>query len=198
MRKTALRSTSVLLVILTLILSLSACNLNAAEPPHESKTVRESEDPGKTEAAEDIKEAEDIQDTGCEHRLMFGVCLICKKDFSGSEDLFFISNGDGTCRLAGIGSCTDMDIIIPSTSPKGDTVVEIGYRAFAWCEDIQSVTIPESITLIQKSAFHDCLSLKSVTFEKTRGWTCNGEPRDVSDPSKNVGMLLDGDKWVKN
>lgn len=196
MKKTALRSAAILLVILTLILSLSACNTSIDEAPLVSEEPRGSDEPFETEDI--IDKSEDIQETGCDHELMFGVCLHCKKDFSGSEGLFFISYGNGTCRLAGIGSCTDMDIVIPATSPDGDTVVEIGYRAFAWCETINSVTIPGSITLIQKSAFHDCLSLTGVTFEKPRGWTCNGQPTDVSSPSRNVGMLLNGDLWEKN
>ena len=33
--------------------------------------------------------------------------------------LEFVSNGDGTCYVAGIGTCTDTDIVIPSTSPEG-------------------------------------------------------------------------------
>ena len=42
-----------------------------------------------------------------------------------SEGLRFRSNGDGTCALAGIGSCTSSCILIPPTSPAGDTVTEI-------------------------------------------------------------------------
>ena len=200
MQKTALRSLSLLLAVMALILSFSACDTEKEKPPRETESLRESQDPSETEdiaGSEDIKESEDTQKTECQHELMFGVCLLCKKDFSGSEGLFFISNGDGTCRLAGIDACTDTDIIIPSYAPSGDAVVEIGYRAFAWNEEIRSVTIPKSITVIQKSAFHDCLYLKSVTFEGTKGWTCNGVPVDVTDPSANVRRLLNGDKWEK-
>lgn len=201
MQKSALKLASFLLAILTLILSLSACGSGGEGEQSVTEELPVSEEESSTEdtsAPETVPETDEPRETGCQHELMFGVCLLCKKDFSGSEGLFFISNGDGTCRLAGIGSCSDRDIVIPQNSPEGDAVIEIGYRAFAWNEAIKSVTIPESVRLIQKSAFHDCLSLTGVTFEKTKGWTCNGEAIDVSNPARNVGRLLDGDKWEKS
>ena len=200
MRKTALRRASLLLAVLTIIISLTACAPNIAEPEQPAEDLPESQEPNATESAagsEPSNETEPAKETDCKHELMFGVCLICKKDFSGSEGLFFISNGDGTCRLAGIGDCTDTDIIIPSYAPNGDKVVEIGYRAFAWNEEIKSVTIPKSVKLIEKSAFHDCLYLNRVTFEGPKGWMCNGRAIDASDPVKNVRWLLEGDKWEK-
>ena len=197
MQKTALRTMSLLLAVIAFTLSLSACKADITEPPRVTESGPESQDPSATEGIYESEDTEETEDTECKHELMFGVCRLCKKDFSGSEGLFFISNGDGTCRLAGIDFCTDTDIVIPSYAPSGDAVVEIGYRAFAWNEEIRSVTIPKSVTVIQKSAFHDCLYLKSVTFEGTKGWTCNGVPVDVSDSSANVRRLLNGDKWEK-
>ena len=47
-----------------------------------------------------------------------------------SEGLEFTSNGDGTCYVAGIGECTDTDIVIPEVSPTGDVVIAIGTYAF--------------------------------------------------------------------
>ena len=35
---------------------------------------------------------------------------------SPGQGLSFTSNGDGTCYVSGIGSCTDTDIVIPSVS----------------------------------------------------------------------------------
>ena len=78
-----------------------------------------------------------------------------------SEGLTFVSNGDGTCYVAQIGSCTDSDIIIPSVSDSGDTVTGIGDYAFAEC-DVTTLTIPEGVTYIGESAFFACEKLKSV------------------------------------
>ena len=200
MQKTALKYMSLLLAVLALVISLSACNTPGSGTPSKTEKATESHDPGRIESItepKDTNKTEDAAESDCEHELMYGVCLICKKDFSGSEGLLFKSNGDGTCRLAGIGSCTDTDIVIPSYSPKGDAVVEISYRAFAWREEIESITIPKSVKVIQKSAFHDCLSLKQATFEGPKGWTVNGEPFDASNPAGNVGKLLDGELWEK-
>jgi len=78
-----------------------------------------------------------------------------------SEGLEFTSNGDGTCYVSGIGTCTDTDIVIPPTSPDGDSVTEIGDNAFA-CEELVSVTIPNSVTSIDDWAFAACNSLSNV------------------------------------
>ena len=79
-----------------------------------------------------------------------------------SEGLAFISNGDGTCVLEDIGSCEDADIVIPSVSPTGDRVVEIGEGAFDNCKNITSVSIPNSVTSINGSAFFGCTGLTSI------------------------------------
>ena len=76
------------------------------------------------------------------------ILLICftacnsNKNVQPVESLAFGSNGDGTCYVRGVGTCTDSDIIIPSTSPEGDTVTAIQTRAFQNCESITGVTIP--------------------------------------------------------
>ncbi len=80
-----------------------------------------------------------------------------------SEGLKFTSNGDGTCSVSGIGTCTDQDIIIPETSPTGDIVTSIGSFAFENCSHITSVAIPDSVTSIEGSAFNYCSRLSSIT-----------------------------------
>ena len=85
-------------------------------------------------------------------------------EYPYSKGLEFVSNGDGTCYVAGIGTCTDTDIVIPPTSPDGDKVTSIGKEAFRGCDRLTSIKIPSSVTSIGESAFHSCKSLKSVTF----------------------------------
>ena len=80
-----------------------------------------------------------------------------------SEGLEFTSNGDGTCYVSGIGTCTDTHVVIPSKSPEGDSVTSIGFGAFKDYIGFSSVTIPDSVTSIESSAFFFCTNLKRVT-----------------------------------
>ena len=79
-----------------------------------------------------------------------------------SEGIKFTSNGDGTCRVSGIGSCTDIDVVIPLTSPEGWRVTNIGREAFYDCDSLTSIVIPDGVTSIGNEAFYDCDSLMSI------------------------------------
>lgn len=78
-----------------------------------------------------------------------------------SKGLAFESNGDGTCTLVGIGSCTDTDIVIPSEY-NGMRVTKIKAFCFTYHDGLTSVTIPYGVTKIEESVFSDCTSLRSV------------------------------------
>ncbi len=79
-----------------------------------------------------------------------------------SAGLAFVSNGDGTCYVSGIGDCTDTDLAIPKTSPSGDTVTAIGDYAFWNNANLTSVVIPNTVFEIGDTAFYNCSALKSV------------------------------------
>jgi hypothetical protein len=105
---------------------------------------------------------------------------------STSEGLEYESNGDGTCTITGLGTCTDTDIVIPTVSPTGDTVTMIDKYAFYNLDDIDSLTFidceyeigeysfeyGEYKTInfiggnpqIEKSAFAACEKLNEVNF----------------------------------
>ena len=78
-----------------------------------------------------------------------------------SEGLAFRSNGDGTCALSGLGSCTAACILIPPTSPSGDTVTEILPYAFA-NGIVTAVELPTTVTKLSDAAFGDCSRLSCV------------------------------------
>ena len=95
------------------------------------------------------------------HNLVDGICSRCNKAYS--EGLVYTSNGDGTCYVSGIGTCTDINISILDISPEREWVTSIGSRAFSGSDLLTSVTIPDSVTSIGSSAFRVCDSLTSVT-----------------------------------
>ena len=80
-----------------------------------------------------------------------------------STGLTFTSNGNGTCTLSSIGSCRDICVVVPATSPSGDKVTAIGSQAFYNCTSITVVQIPASVTSIGHLAFGGCTGLVYIT-----------------------------------
>ena len=99
-------------------------------------------------------------------------------------------------------------------------MTNIGDYAFCDCLNLQSVTIPESVTIIGKGSFYRCINLQSVTIpnsvtnigkeaffkcENLQSVTINGNPKIGTDAfwetSATVTMNLtaseiDGDYWT--
>lgn len=75
-----------------------------------------------------------------------------------SEGLRFRSNGDGTCALSGIGECTASCLLIPPTSPAGDTVTEILPFALSGSL-IGAVEIPTTVKTLSAASFAGCKRL---------------------------------------
>jgi len=70
-----------------------------------------------------------------------------------------------TCKVVGRYSASD-DLTIPTIAEYYGiefTVTLIGEVAFQGCDNIKSVTIPNSVTSIGDNAFLGCVSLKSMT-----------------------------------
>ena len=80
--------------------------------------------------------------------VLIGTIMAGAKDVTYSEGLRFTSNGDGTCYVSGIGTCTDTDLVIPPVSPDGDRVIGIRGASFMSRAEIISVTIPEGVETI--------------------------------------------------
>lgn len=110
-------------------------------------------------------------------------------DLKPSEGFEFKSNGDGTCTLVKIGTCTDKDIVIPEKSPAGDTVTligeyalmslkadsitlinynyEIDERAFQYGK-FKTLNIIGGTPVIGDSAFPSCDEIKTITFQNCK------------------------------
>lgn len=91
--------------------------------------------------------------------------------------------GDSTVatgfEVAGIGACTDADIVIPGVY-NGTPVVSIDINAFTSNTTITSVVIPASVVKIGYSAFASCSNLKTVTI-------CN--PNVEMQPFSNIAGM---------
>ena len=111
-----------------------------------------------------------------EHKYIDRQCILCEQS-QPSEGLSYMSNGDGTCFVA-LGDCTDDNVVIPDYSPSGEKVVQIKAYAFAGHPTIKSIQIPETVTVIGKGAFEDCVELEKVNLpgniKKIDSYTFNG------------------------
>ncbi len=77
--------------------------------------------------------------------------------------LSYLSYGNGTCKVSGIGSCIDACVVIPEYSPAGDLVIEIAPAAFYECATVTAVQIPASVERIGELAFAACNNLMYIS-----------------------------------
>ena len=75
-------------------------------------------------------------------------------------DYSYTENGDGTVTITNYGG-SEKELAIPDTLD-GMNVTAIGYAAFAECQSLESVIIPETVSRLQDYAFSQCRSLKSA------------------------------------
>ncbi len=103
------------------------------------------------------------------HQFVNGACSGCgEKEFSKGL-LFTLDEASDTYIVSGIGTYTDVDIVIPSKY-NGKDVTIIGEEAFYNCTTIQSITIPSTITKSRSLAFYGCTSLKAVYIDDIAAW----------------------------
>lgn len=123
----------------------------------------------------------------------------------GSIGLAYTLDDSGSSYIvSGIGACTDNYVIIPSTY-KGLPVTSIGDNAFWDCENLTSITIPDSVTSIGDGAFVNCTSLTSITIPSsvTRIWPrafnmCTSLTSITVDVNNAVYDDLDGVLFIKD
>ena len=92
-------------------------------------------------------------DCVCGYKPTYNYTVGLEYNFDFGTDSYFIK---------GIGTATDNDIVIPSEYEE-KTVTKIEDRAFENCENITSITLPDSITVIGRNAFAGCGSLTSIS-----------------------------------
>ncbi len=96
------------------------------------------------------------------HLWLEAECTVCgiQRESAGLE---YNLSPDGTYYSVALGTCTDTQIFIPSIY-QDLPVIKIERFAFQYCKALTSITIPDSITIIENSAFLECSNLDSVTF----------------------------------
>ena len=93
-------------------------------------------------------------------------------DASECLSLKFTSNGDGTASVAAASSSRPIgDLIIPANviiDGEINKVTAIGpsIYSFAYCNDLKSVTLPDSIISIGGNAFYNCSNLTKINLPK--------------------------------
>lgn len=118
----------------------------------------------------------DYESPMIDHVYENGVCKVCgKKELKPSEGLKYILINNGLeYEVSGKGTCTDTDIVIPSTR-NDKPVVGIRESVFSYCTNLKSVLIPSSVISIGEWAFASCSKLESVTFEENSKLISIGE-----------------------
>ncbi len=100
------------------------------------------------------------------------VCLVC--GYEGAAVFTYHVLSDGTCRITGFKDGKDTaDVVIPSKI-NGHAVTELDFWCFKDNLVIESVVIPDSVTVISSLSFSGCTNLKEVTIGKDSNLTTIG------------------------
>lgn len=148
---------NLLCVVMCTLLCLSGCGNNSdinaadneissADTVTESNGVSDKDSPVTETTVPSTKENSDTDEKTQNNQTV-------ETDLKPSEGFEFESNGDGTCTITGIGTCTEKDIVIPLESPNGDTVTLIGKYALYSLENVDSITLVNYNYEIDENAF---------------------------------------------
>ena len=94
--------------------------------------------------------------------LVATVLIFTPKAQAATSDYYTYTVLGGRATITACDTSISGDITIPATLG-GYPVTSIGYEAFAWCDNLTSVTIGANVISIGGWAFHDCYNLTNVT-----------------------------------
>jgi hypothetical protein len=87
-----------------------------------------------------------------------------------TEGLEFVDISDTECGVKCGEAVNETEIVIPNKY-NGKKVTTIMSTAFSKCDKLVSITIPKSITKVEKGAFYNCTSLENVYYKgKVKDW----------------------------
>lgn len=91
--------------------------------------------------------------------LCFSACMNEMREFRSGDYRYTVENDEVTITQY---TGNDAEVTVPG-SIKGMPVIAIGSSAFHHCDNIKSVTIPDSVVRIGELAFSKCYALEHVT-----------------------------------
>ena len=97
-------------------------------------------------------------------------CTACGLELVYTKELNFHLNDGGESWTVAMNEYSDIDVVIIPESYNGKPVTTIGFRAFYYCENLTTVTIPSSINTIGHDAFYECPSLAEVHISDLLSW----------------------------
>ena len=107
-------------------------------------------------------------------KLFLFLCLLCMAGQAMAQTringiYYNLDSGSGTAEVTSGSSEYSGSISIPEHVTYGGatySVTSIGEKAFFYCSDLTSITIPNSVTSIGNGAFRQCSSLTSIVVDE--------------------------------
>lgn len=96
--------------------------------------------------------------------MLFGIVNVSVSAASASDLRFTLSIDGDSYYVGGYYNNLQGNLVIPATY-KGKPVTQVG--GFCNCKNLSSVTIPDSVTVIERDAFLYCTALTSVTMSNS-------------------------------
>lgn len=122
-----------------------------------------------------------------------------------SNKLAYSNINESSCMVTGIGSCTDVNIVIPEEY-NGRKVTKINANAFKNNTNIESITISKNIEVLGKSSFSGCTNLKKIiiysenlgSIEEENFLQCNKLEEYVVNKKNNAYKSIQGILFSKD
>lgn len=127
--------------------------------------------------------------------LYAGTCVVAAKPDT-AQGKITLAEGTTAIADAAFARCEKItSIVVP------DSVACIGEYAFTGCAKLTDITIGAGVKTIGKFALKECSSLNGVTFKKTSGWKVNGlavpssEINTKSNALKALAFVYAASEW---